>query len=935
MAITETLRGLGSWSLQLKPNIPDELWKDINYYGHIVIHTGKSPDPRIAGDSLLKSSRYTGVLRSISERPDMRAIGGLGMAMWLGDPDNKGDIVETLLNVSGTFQAVINAVLAGYAAVTPGTIYNVAENYTGSFQFQSCREIIDYICQTVGAAWRVNGDATLDAGLESDLFVTDPKMIVVRKRNSSRTVASADDMFLRALSGSLETGRDVEDFTTRVLLMAQGSNGQFASATADIAPGLNPFLDLHGNPIKMTRIVQESETDPTNAEARAQLQLNRFSGTRDALTLSTVNYDIKGDAEVGDYIGVFDPAMGLVDATNEEIFRSERINPIHLKLTEISWPITRGMSAFYRSYLGAWHDLTEYVVYENGDTTLVVGGYNRALTEGGTGAFPVTPPEVDTTIPGPGEWDPPFLQSMYQSPITGESRSEVELKWFRPNNTDLTPMTDLSYYEIRYRTATTPLFPVTIQDVAPYELDELATVGEPIQYAATEWQYARAPENVLKFRLQELTPGMAYEAQIRAVDSARPANLGAWSDVIEFQMSRDILPPATPAPPVIAANPMAVQMKHFLGRSDGGEFNLDRDLHHLELHGGTEPLFQPTNETLLGKTLANWGMITGQIPIVGSYQITSISPVYFKVVAVDESGNKSLPSSSVKVTAELISDQYVENLTVTKITAGTISADWIIGSYIRTGTQGARVEMSYAGIDGYDALGVKRLNWDADSGQLRVIGKGGIAVTGGGNVEITDGALIVYNAAGIKIVELGECADGRHGLQVYKDNGIRVARVGELESSVDEGIEFRSDVGTLVRASTLAFGVASAEVDTFESTTSSTYVNLATVGPFVTVEIGNSGRALVFVTCWTNISDAGLIAMSYDVAGPGGYFIAAVTQRALYHTSSFGDPTKQIRATAMSLMTGLPAGNCTFQAKYRANSQGGGCSQRQIMVYPY
>lgn len=939
MAVVETLQGLGSWGLQLKPNTPDHVWRRINYYGHVVVHVGRSIDPRVSGDSLLKSSRYTGVLRAIGENNDQRSIGGLGMAMWLGDPDNKSDIVEELLEVNGPFHEVIAEILTGFDAVVPGTIFNIGENFASGFQFQSRREIIQYITQTVGAAWRVNGDATLDAGLESDLFVTDPKMLVVRKKNNAKNTASMDDMFLRALAGQMETASDMEDFSTRVLLMAQGTNGQFASATADIDPGLNPFLDLHGNPIKMTRIVQESQTDPDNAEARAQLQLNRFSSSRDALTLSSVNYDIKGDAQVGDYIGVFDPAMKLQDVNNEEIFRGERINPLNLQLTEISWPVTKDMSVFYRGYDGGWLDLTDYFIPENGDTTLVVGGYNRSLSDSDSGAFPVTPPDVNTTIPDQTEWDLPFNQSMYQSPTTGESRSEVELKWFRPTNTDLTPMTDLSHYDIRYRTAEGSVIDVTIEDVAPYQLDELATVGEPIQYeAAGEWQYATAPGDVLRFRLQELVPSMGYQAQVRAVDTGRPANLGAWSDVIEFQTSRDILPPAVPAAPEIAANPMAVLMTHRLGRADGGEFNLDRDLHHLELHSSSSPLFQPNTDTLIGKVLANWGMITGEIPIVGSFQVTTIGPQFYKCVAVDESGNKSMPSIAVEQTADLIDNQYVRSLTVDKITAGTISADWILGAYIRTAITGARVEMSFEGIHGYNSSNQRLLDWNNETGKLHVIGEGGIQVTGGGNVEITDGAVVIKNANGNVIVELGECSDGRHGLQVYKDNGARVARIGELESAGGEGIEFVNDLGQLVRANTLAFGQQAATITPFVAVTtlSPAWGNFG--GPQVTVTVGNSGRALVFLSGWVNTENGAYIEQTFQATyvPTAGVSWAAGTSRVIASSQLSGGTRNNNTFTGAFLVTGLAAGEHTFRCWYRTNlNNGSGISDRLIIVLPY
>lgn len=939
MAVTETLRALGSWGISFKKTLPDDVWKRIEYFGHVAVHVGRKPGA--LEDSLLSSARYVGVLRSISDQDAaQRTVGGLGMAMWLGDPDGKADVFKDPLVLNGDFDDVIRAALPASGSVTEGTLFNIGETFTGTFQFQTPRDVIDYICQTVAGdvGWRVNGDGTLDAGRESDLFTVNPKCVVVRKK-LGRTVSGFNDMFLEGLGGNAKTSRDVEDYTTDVLLLAQGVNGQFVAAEASTPTVEIPFKDVHGNTVKFVRIVQESETELTNADARAQLQLNRFKSTRDALELTSGNYDIKGSAEVGDYLWVFDPEMDLVDIDNEVMFRGQRINPFKLRLTETTWPITNKMSVFYRDGDGAWLDLTPYVQAETGDTTLVVGGYNRSLTEGGSGAFPVTPPEADNSIPDITVWDLPWQQAMYQSPQTGESRSEVELKWFRPDNTDATTITDGAYYEIRFRQSTTPLYPPTIDELAAYEVDELNTVEAPILLGIEqEWQYARAPFDTLKFRLMEMMPGMTYEAQIRAVDSARPPHLGEWSTLEVWQNSRDIFPPATPAAPFIASSPMAVLMRHNLGRADGGEFNLDRDLGHLELHYSEDPLFAPSAETLVGKVLANWGMISGQVPLVTSFQITSLVPMYYKVVAVDLSGNKSLPSAAVVATAELIDNQYVRNLTVDKVTAGTVSADWLIGARIATGFTGARVQLSSEGIQGYNPFNQQLLNWDSGTGQLDVMGDKGIRVTGGGNVEITDGAVVIKNSSGDVIVELGECSDGRHGLQVYKDNGTRVVRIGELASSSEEGIELINDIGQLVKLSDVIFGISSNTFDSLGNRPAGGGYGDCTGQvnqPITTATISNTGRALVIISALIVTPDGSLMSMGLRVTGPGGYSYVPSSWNSLGISALGG--VSQLQASKMFIMEGLPTGVCTFTCRYSysGSSGNGQAANRAIAVLPY
>lgn len=912
MAITETLRGLGSWSLTFKKGMRDELWKAIDYFGHIAIVPGPRPGP--LDDSLLRTARYVGPVTKISDNTaERRSIGGAGMALWLGDAEGKGDVFLDAITVDGDFDDVIRALLPAGGAITEGTLFTTGETFGPStFQYQTPRDVIDYVCQTLGDhAWRVNGDGTLDAGLESDLFIVNPKCVVVAKD------INVDDLFLRGLAGMAETDRDVEDYTTGVALLGQGINGQFVTAETELTPGEIPFVDIHGNKVKRTRIIQESDTDATNAPARALLQLNRFKGTRDALTLSTTDYDIKGKAQVGDYIWVYDPGMDLLDINNEVIFRGMRINPFKLRLTETSWPVTKSMSVLYRAGNGEWLDLSKHFIPEQGAANLVVGGYNRSLTEGGSGTFPITLPDVNTTVPDVVEWVLPWNQAQYQSPISGETKAEVELKWIKPPNTDASTMVDLAYYDIRYRQSDTPLteFTAAELDSLTDEVSDLNTAEDPILLdIEAEWQYATAPAEVLKFRLFELTPGMTYEAQIRAVDSGKPPNLGAWSDVEAFQASRDIFPPATPAAPEIAANPMAVLMVHRLGRSDGGEFNLDRDLGHLQLHGSVDPLFTPSDDTLIGKVLADWGMLTGNIPVVGSFQITQVLPMHFRVIAVDQSGNKSQPSVPAVATAELIDNQYIRNLTVDKVTAGTISADWLIGGRITTGGNGARVDITSDGINGYSPTNQNLLQWSNLTGKLTVNGRGGI--------EIRDGALTIKNSSDQVIVEVGECLDGLHGIQVYSDAGVRLLRLGELASDPIEGAEIIDDVtGNMVKISTLAFGMKAHTIATIEQTSSTSFTNLATVGPFVTVGVGTTRRMLVFITSTIlpNAVGGGAGFVGFDIAGPAGYFAAADQLKALYQLEGGG--VGATGSTKVFLVEGLPsAGSYTVQAKYKSAS---------------
>lgn len=735
MSVTEVLQGLGEWSLTLSANTPKETLDRLGVFGHVAIHAG-AVDPRVARDALLLDSRYVGVYRGKANNPTEEGVQytlkGPGMAFWLGDEDGKGHNFETPLSLNTTFAAWVAALLP--PSVAAGTIVAVPKTFNYTFQYVSPREALNYMCGTLECAWRINGNASVDAGLESDLFTVVPEAALVRK-------GPGVDMFLKGLAGAMATEVDMSDFTTRTVLLANGAEAATVTATADIAPVKNPYKDLFGNPVKLTRFISESDTDATNAPVRAQLQLNRFSDAKRAISLSSNDYDLKGDVAVGDYMWVFDPDIGVVDNANEVNFRGDRLYPMKLRLTEITWPVTKEMGVAFRDQDGNWFDLTPYVVPEGGDTNLVVGGFYKALGDGDGGSVG-SRPIADTSVPAAPTWVTPFIHSVYQNDV-GDTRAQVQLKWLRPNNIDGSSILDGDHFEIRYRSSSTPIFPSTHVQMSAFTHLQLAngTHQQPITYVPGPYRYVIVPWDQLSFLLDDLPTNMPFEAEIRAVDSAKPANAGAWSALTVFQTSGDTLPPATPAPPSIAAGRMNVQMTHTLGRSDGGTYNLDMDLHHFELHGEYEPLFTPSASTLLGKVVANAGMIRAQVPAVGSVPIESLLPVYFKVIAVDNDGNKSPASTAVQSTALLVDDAHISSLTVSKITAGTITATWVNAGLIYSGVLGAaRTQQSVLGFEAYDSTNTRTFFVESATGNVTITGTFQTG-TGGDRVVLDPAAL--------------------------------------------------------------------------------------------------------------------------------------------------------------------------------------------------
>lgn len=726
MSVSEILRKLGSWEIKLTPGVPRDTLDALDYFGHVAIVPGRNIPVTQHGDALLDVARYVGVVRTRTWGDDGRtnavgddlSVGGVGMAMWLGDEDDKGDVFENAITpASATFADTINMLLPTSGAVTAGTIHSVSGQYTGRHQYETPRAAIDYVCDTmsttsVPVAWRVNGDGTLDAGPESDLFVTTPQCIIV-------TRGAGEDMSMRALIGSTDVTRDVEDYSTRVLLLAEGEGTSIATGSATISPA-TAYKDIHGNPLVMTRMVSESDTTNVNANTRAQLQLNRFTSTRTALTLSTADYDIHGTFDVGDYVWVYDPDAGLVDTANEVTFRGQRLNPVKLQVTEIQWSVTDAYTVAYRAGDGTWWDLSRYFVPET-DTTIsvTVGDIQRALTAAGT--EPVgSRPNSDTSTPGAPTFVEPFAGAAYLDD-RGYTRARVILSWNAPNNVDGSTVLDGDHYDVRFAIDTDMIYPATWTQVSQVRWQDMQIWAQPFAAPDTEWQYMTVGWDQTTAELLDLSPGVGYDVQIRAVDST--GNTGAWSSTTTFVATSDNIPPSTPAAPSVAGSRIALQITHELGKSSGGTFNLESDLQHLEIHVDYEPHFTPSPDTLRGRVSATAGMIQAQIPVVTTVQVEETSTRYVRVVAVDKAGNKSGPSVAASSTALLIDDAHISDLTVTKVTAGTISADWIIGARIKTADTGARAEMSASGFEAYSAAGTRTFFADASSGDITIIGQ--------------------------------------------------------------------------------------------------------------------------------------------------------------------------------------------------------------------
>ncbi|MFC7591018.1 hypothetical protein ACFQYP_50535 [Nonomuraea antimicrobica] len=739
MPVSEKLMELGSWQITLIDETPKTVLDKIEYFGHLAF-VPAHVEPGQYGDHLLDMARYVGVVTARDVDHLRKQVSGQSTAVWLGDTDGKGDVLETPVSLNSSFAQAMRAILGNGTAVVEGTLHSVPGVYRGTHVWQSKRKAIAYVATTMGAEWRVTGSCKLDAGLATDLYEQTPSTVIVRKRPNLHT--DGDDLHLRGLRGDMGVSQDVKEWTSRVVLIAEGNGSSVVTAAAN-NPDV-PYRDLRGQPVNRTRVISESTTSGGNAAARAQYQLDQYVTPRSQMRMTTDDYDVSGAFRPGEWAWVYDWETGLVDFDNELMFRGELIHPVRLRMVGASWPVTPAMTVAYRGPGGEWLDLTPYVAHEGGQTTVDVGDLLQPLS--GRGTEPVGPrPVPDSTVPGPVSWVLPLESGVYVGP-DGSTRARMLLRWELPLNSDGSTILDGAHYEIAF-------------GVSP---------------AGTEgWQTTYAAWGTLQTMVLDLTPGLAYDWRIRAVDTNN--NRGPWSAVETAVASPDVIPPSTPAAPTVAASLIAIQVTHTLGRADGGQWNLEADIDHLEVHVGATAGFAVDETTLRGKVAATAGMMQAQIPAVGTVPESNTSLRHVKIVAVDASGNRSPASAAAAVTAQLIGDAHIASLTVDKVAAGEVRSNWVLGARIATALTGPRVELNGDGLQAYNANGVATVDIDGASGEFSLR-----TATSGPRVLIGPTGVQAFNSSNVRTVNLSasdgtfELRSGTSGARVEIDNaGVR------------------------------------------------------------------------------------------------------------------------------------------------------------------
>lgn len=369
MSITTTLMAPGAWNLVLKEDTPsiikDKLDWSVNAsagLGHIMIFDSRINAGSVGAATLIAGARYTGVLLNWDGEFQ---ISGAGPGWWLGDSDDRGNIITTnITNSAASLNTWVTSLLP--VALNAGTVTTPGGTLSATYYLISRRRALEAVCASFGVEYVVNPSLKLDVAISTTLFNGTPTAIVLR-RNSGREPGLVKGLD----SVTLDRKMDLREYITKAVLI-----GSTLVGTASVT---SPYKDINGNTVVITEVVDGS-TVPGGSETTAATQhLTPRSTTRRAVTLSSDAFDIPADVRPGDYLWVYDGDLGLFDNTNKVQYGGREYPAIKLRCLSMTWPVLEGYGVLFRDNTGAYTDLTDWIVPEVGTASIEIGATAQTL----------------------------------------------------------------------------------------------------------------------------------------------------------------------------------------------------------------------------------------------------------------------------------------------------------------------------------------------------------------------------------------------------------------------------------------------------------------------------------------------------------------------------------------------------------------------------
>lgn len=201
-----------------------------------------------------------------------------------------------------------------------------------------------------------------------------------------------------------------------------------------------------------------------------------------------------------------------------------------------------------------------------------------------------------------------------------------------------------------------------------------------VRYSTDEasWQYITVPSDRTSARIAGLATNTDYYVGVASSSYISTKSLFANATPYPIKTGADATAPSKPQIPTVSLGTQVAQVSHNMKISGSGD--LEPDVDYLEVHASTTSGFTPDNTTMRG-IIPSAGP---GISVSGAFYFpsdTTMTNLYWKVVAVDRAGNKSVASSQgtglpgliagINILDATITNAKINDLSAAKLTAGT------------------------------------------------------------------------------------------------------------------------------------------------------------------------------------------------------------------------------------------------------------------------
>lgn len=324
---------------------------------------------------------------------------------------------------------------------------------------------------------------------------------------------------------------------------------------------------------------------------------------------------------------------------------------------------------------------------------------------------------------------------------------------------------------------------------------------------------------------------------------------------------------------------------------------------------------RPSTATLTAQKLIGAASIT--VDTTAGW--TTATGTDFVIYQVDANGDK-IAATQTDWVGDVSSSTSVTNLT---LKAGTDQVYPVGSKVIATPTaawgdslvEGILVEHNQDGTHG---------NVTADT----LVVDGTTTLTG--NLDINDSSTAIRDSSDNELVKFSKTASAVNEITV---KNAATGNAPEIQATgSDTNIDLKLVPKGTGRVIINSAGVPQRTlVNTFDTTTSTSYTDLASAGPAATATIGASGMALVTIKAEISInSTVNSVLASFAVSGAS--TVAASDDMRIRSTPLVSGAFASLSATF--LLTGLTAGSNVFTMKYRVTGSTGSYERREITVVP-